>query len=64
MGITALGSSISPGTGTIIGGIAGTALGYAAGIGIGFLYDFEIDGKSVIDHIRDGVYHFIIDLFS
>lgn len=39
---------------------AGVAAGAALAIGtaVGFLLELEINGKSIIDHIRDAVYDF------
>lgn len=42
----------------IVGTLIGTAVGFAVGVGFGFLLDWNIGGKSVIDHVRDGVYDF------
>ena len=40
----------------IVGTALGTVVGYFLGLGINYLMDLEINGKSLIDHIRDFVY--------
>ena len=42
--------SVLPGLGNVIGAV----VGFALGIGIGLLLDLQINGKSILDHIRDG----------
>ena len=54
-----LGSAL-PGLGNVIGAFAGFILG----IGMGLLLDLQINGKSILDHIRDGVYTFWNWLFG
>ena len=41
---------------SIVGTALGTVAGYLLGLGINYLMDLEINGKSLIDHIRDFVY--------
>ena len=52
--------SVLPGLGNVIG----AAIGFALGLAIGFLFDLEVGGKSIINHIRDGVYNFWRWLFG
>ena len=52
--------SVLPGVGTIIGAVIGFVVGTVAG----FVLEIEIGGKSIIDHIRDGVYNFWQWLFG
>lgn len=40
----------------IVGTVVGTAAGYLIGLGVSALLELNIDGKSVIDHVRDWVY--------
>ena len=41
----------------IVGTAIGTAAGYLVGFGIDLFLEWEIDGESVIDHIRDWFYN-------
>ena len=56
---TLLGSAL-PGLGNVIGAV----VGFALGLTLGFFLDLEVGGKSVINHIRDGVYTFWRWLFG
>lgn len=58
--IGALLGSALPGLGNVIG----AAIGFALGLTLGFLFDLEMGGKSIINHIRDGVYNFWRWLFG
>ena len=67
LGLGAIGSAIGTAVGTIIPGLGnaiGAAVGFAIGAVIGFVLEIEINGKSIIDHIRDGVYSFWKWLFG
>lgn len=51
----------------VIGTLVGTAVGFVVGLGINFILDLEINGKSIIDYARDGVYeawNWLVDLFD
>lgn len=48
----------------IVGTAIGTAVGYVVGVGIDFLLELEINGKSIIDYVRDGIYDFWKNLFD
>ncbi len=48
----------------IVGTAIGTAVGYVVGVGIDFLLELEINGKSIIDYVRDGIYNFWKNLFD
>ena len=41
----------------VVGTVVGTAVGFAVGTIAGLLLDFEVNGKSLIDHARDWVYN-------
>ncbi len=47
-----------------IGGKVGAIIGFTVGLAIGLISEIEINGKSIIDHIRDGVYNFWKWLFG
>ena len=66
-GIGAMGGKIGSILGSVVpglGNVIGAAVGFAVGIAVGFLLDLQINGKSIIDHIRDGVYSFWKWLFG
>jgi len=48
----------------IVGTAIGTAAGYLLGLGINYLMDLEINGKSLIDHVRDFVYDLWKSIFD
>ena len=52
--------SVLPG----VGNIKGAVIGFVVGTVAGFVLEIEIGGKSIIDHIRDGVYNFWQWLFG
>ena len=56
---TMVGSSI-PGVGTAIG----AGIGFIVGTVIGAILNIEINGKTIINHIRDAVYDFWRWLFG
>ena len=61
LGIGAFGGYIGSLVGSIVpglGNVVGAAIGFAIGTLAGFVLEININGKSVIDHIRDGVYNF------
>ncbi len=67
LGLGAIGSAIGTAIGTVVPGLGnaiGAAVGFAIGAVIGFVLEIEINGKSIIDHIRDGVYSFWKWLFG
>ena len=66
-GIGALGAKAGTLLGAIVPGIGNVIVaivGFAVGIGIGILLEWQVNGKSIIDHIRDGVYNFWKWLFG
>ena len=42
----------------------GTAVGYLVGLGVNWLMELDVNGKSVIDHVRDFVYDSWKSLFD
>ena len=44
--------------------LIGAVVGYVVGVGIDFLLELEINGKSIIDYVRDGIYDFWKNLFD
>ena len=67
LGAGAIGAKIGAAFGSIVpglGNVIGAAVGFAIGIGIGFLFDWQINGKSIIEHIEDGIYNFWKWLFG
>ena len=55
----AIGAKIGGAIGTtipVVGTVVGAAVGFVLGTGVGLLLDMEIDGKSVIDYVRDWAY--------
>ena len=67
LGIGAIGGKIGAVLGSVIpglGNVIGAVIGFALGICIGLLLDLKINGKSIIDHIRDGFYNFWKWLFG
>ena len=67
LGIGVIGGKIGAVLGSVIpglGNVIGAAIGFALGICIGLLLDLKINGKSIIDHIRDGFYNFWKWLFG
>lgn len=66
-GVGALGGWLGSLAGSIVpglGNVVGAAVGYAVGLLVGFLLDLKINGKSIIDHIRDAFYSFWKWLFG
>ncbi len=66
-GIGAMGGKIGSILGSVVpglGNVIGAAVGFAVGVAVGFLLDLQINGKSIIDHIRDGVHSFWKWLFG
>lgn len=58
--IGALIGSVIPGLGTAIGAV----VGFVVGLLFGWLLEIQINGKSIIEHIRDGIYSFWRWLFG
>ena len=48
----------------IVGTAIGTAVGYLVGLGVNWLMELDVNGKSVIDHVRDFVYDSWKSLFD
>ena len=44
--------------------MVGAAIGFALGIGVSLLMEIQVNGKSIIEHIRDGIYNFWVWLFG
>ena len=66
-GIGAIGGKIGSLVGTILpglGNVVGAAIGFALGIGVSLLMEIQVNGKSIIEHIRDGIYNFWVWLFG
>ena len=48
----------------IVGTAIGTAVGYLAGLGVNWLLELDVNGKSVMDRVRDFVYDSWKSLFD
>lgn len=48
----------------VLGNVVGATVGFALGMAISCLLDLQINGKTIMDHIRDGVYNFWTWLFG
>jgi len=62
-----LGAYIGGLVGTVVpgaGNAVGAAVGFALGFVLGLILEIEVDGKSIIDHIRDAFYDFWKWLFG